>query len=232
MGQADEPAAGAATGAATAVAPGAAANGDPAVGVEPGAALWTLRLKRPEKANSLTRSMLAALVAGVAAAERAGARVLVLTGAGRVFSAGADLDEARAGLATDPLWEQLSAAVAGFPGLTVAALNGTLAGGAMGMALACDLRVAVAGAKIFYPVMKLGFLPQPSDPGRLAALVGPARAKLILMAGQKIPVEEALAWGLVDRVVAPEALAEEVAALAADALGASAAHVAAIKRMI
>lgn len=194
--------------------------------------LWRLRLNRPEKANSLTRAMLGALLDGVGAAETAGARVLVLTGAGKVFSAGADLDEARAGLATDPVWEALSARVAAFPGLTVAALNGTLAGGAMGMALACDLRVAAAGAKIFYPVMKLGFLPQPSDPGRLAALVGPARAKLILMAGARVPVEEALGWGLVDRVVAPEALGAEVAALAADALGASAAHVAAIKRMI
>ena len=51
------------------------------------------------------------------------------------------------------------------------------------MALACDLRIAVPTAKFFYPVMSLGFLPQPSDPGRLVALVGPARARLILMAG-------------------------------------------------
>ena len=98
------------------------------------------------------------------------------------------------------------------------------------MALACDLRLAVPEAKFFYPVMKLGFLPQPSDPVRLAALVGPARAKMILMAGQKIDAEEALAWGLVDRIVAREALDETVAALAADALGAEAAHVAGSSR--
>ena len=102
------------------------------------------------------------------------ARALILTGRGRVFSAGADLGAARAGLATSPLWEELSAAIADLPCMTVAALNGTLAGGAFGMALACDLRIAVPEAKFFYPVMKLGFLPQPSDPGRLAALVGPA----------------------------------------------------------
>ncbi|OHC47663.1 MAG: enoyl-CoA hydratase, partial [Rhodobacteraceae bacterium GWF1_65_7] len=161
-----------------------------------------------------------------------GARVFVLTGSGRGFSAGADLDEARAGLATDAVWERLSGAIAALPCLTVAALNGTLAGGAMGMALACDLRIAVPGAKVFYPVMKLGFLPQPSDPARLRALVGPARAKVILMAGQKIEAAEALAWGLVDRVVAPEALLAEVAALAADPQGAAPAHVAAIKAMI
>ena len=69
------------------------------------------------------------------------------------------------------MWERLSGAIASLPCLTIAALNGTLAGGAMGMVLACDLRIAVPGAKFFYPVMKLGFLPQPSDPKRLAALV-------------------------------------------------------------
>lgn len=194
--------------------------------------LWTVTLDRPDKANSLTGAMLASLrdVARSAAAD--GAAALVLTGAGRVFSAGADLDEARAGLATSPLWEELSGAIAAFPGLSIAALNGTLAGGAMGMALACDLRIAVPGAKLFYPVMKLGFLPQPSDPGRLAALVGPARAKMILMAGARIEADEALAWGLLDRVVAPEALMDTARALVADGLAAPPGHAAAIKAMI
>lgn len=202
------------------------------IGLEIAGGVWTVTLNRPDKANSLTRAMLEEIadIAGRAASD--GARVFVLTGAGRVFSAGADLDEARAGLATDAVWERLSGAIAALPCLTIAALNGTLAGGAMGMALACDLRIAVPGAKVFYPVMKLGFLPQPSDPARLRALVGPARAKMILMAGQKIEAAEALAWGLVDRVVAPEALLAEVAALAADPQGAAPAHVAAIKAMI
>lgn len=194
--------------------------------------LHRLILNRPDKANSLSREMLLALEAGVAEATKAGAKVLVLTGRGKVFSAGADLDEARAGLAIDPVWERVSAAVAAFPGLSIAALNGTLAGGAMGMALACDLRIAVAGARVFYPVMKLGFLPQPSDPGRLAALVGPARAKMILMVGAKVTVEEARDWGLIDRVVAPEALTDEVAALTADVLAADLAHIRAIKGLI
>lgn len=194
--------------------------------------LWTAVIDRPDKANSLTAAMLADLadIAGRAAAE--GARALVLTGAGKVFSAGADLEEARAGLATDPVWERLSAAIAALPCLTIAALNGTLAGGAFGMVLACDLRVAVPAAGFFYPVMRLGFLPQPSDPGRLAALVGPARAKMILMAGARIGAEEALAWGLVDRLAEPEALDRAVADLAGAALSASAGHVAAIKAMV
>lgn len=194
---------------------------------------WTVTLDRPDKANSLTRAMLTTLAetAEAAAADR-DCRVFVLTGRGKVFSAGADLDEARAGLATDPVWERLSGAIAALPCLTIAALNGTLAGGAMGMALACDLRLAVPGSKVFYPVMKLGFLPQPSDPPRLAALVGPARARMILMAGARIEAEEARDWGLIDRIVAPEALEAAVAALTADALAASPAHVAGIKALI
>ena len=81
------------------------------------------------------------------------AQALILTGEGKVFSAGADLDEARASLAVSDIWERLSGAIASLPCLTIAALNGTLAGGAMGMALACDIRIAVPTAKFFYPVM-------------------------------------------------------------------------------
>jgi enoyl-CoA hydratase/carnithine racemase len=194
--------------------------------------LRTLTLRRPDKANALTGAMLHALADAVEEAAAAQARALILTGEGRVFSAGADLDEARAGLATDPVWETLSARISAFPGLTIAALNGTLAGGAMGMALACDLRLAVPEATFFYPVMRLGFLPQPSDPARLAALIGPARAKLILMAGARATAPEALAWGLIDRILPAEALLPGAAALAADALAATPAHVAAIRRLI
>lgn len=192
---------------------------------------WMAVIDRPDKANSLTPEMLEKLCEIAEAARDA--RVLVLTGVGKVFSAGADLEAARAGLATSPLWERLSGALARLPGLTICALNGTVAGGAMGMALACDLRISVPGAKVFYPVMTLGFLPQPSDPVRLSALVGPARAKMILMAGQKIPVEEAMSWGLIDRVVeTPEALLPEARILAADTMGADPAHARAIKALI
>lgn len=190
--------------------------------------LWRVTLNRPDKANALTREMLTEL-ADTATAAAGAAKVFVVTGAGGVFSAGADLDEARAGLTRDPVWERLSGAIAALPCLSIAALNGSLAGGAFGMALACDLRVAAEGAKFFYPVMKLGFLPQPSDPVRLAALAGPARAKMILMAGARLDAAAARAIGLVDDVVPHKALDARVAELAADALGADAGHVAAIK---
>lgn len=175
------------------------------------AAMWTVTLNRPEKANSLTEAMLAELVAVMREANQASA--VILTGAGAVFSAGADIEAARAGLATSPLWEQLSMAVAALPGFSVAALNGTLAGGAMGMALACDVRVAVPQAKFFYPVMSLGFLPQPSDPRRMANLIGPARTKMLLLGGQKIDAETALSYGLIDRIVPAEALLPTAAGL-------------------
>lgn len=192
--------------------------------------LWTVTINRPDKANSLTFEMLSELADIAEAAHEA--RVLILTGAGKVFSAGMDLEAARTDLPTNPVWERLSNSIAALPGLSIAALNGTVAGGAMGMVLACDVRLAVPTAKAFYPVMKLGFLPQPSDPSRLAGLIGPARAKLILMGGHKVSPEEALAWGLVDQQVAPDELLDAARALAADTLAASRDHAEAIKRLI
>lgn len=192
--------------------------------------LWTVTIDRPDKAGALTRDMLVTLAE--IAEDATTAKALILTGVGKVFSAGADLDAAKAGLAIDPVWERLSGAIAGLPGLTIAALNGTAAGGALGMVLACDLRVAVPATKFFYPVMKLGFLPQPSDPARLAALVGPARAKMILMAGEKVTAAQAQNWGLVDRISEPEALMADSMRLCDHVLTADIGHVGAIKGMI
>lgn len=192
--------------------------------------VWTITIDRPDKAGALTRTMLTELADIAQDAQQA--KLFILTGTGGVFSAGADLDAARAGLATDPVWERLSTAIAALPGLSIAALNGTVAGGAFGMVLACDLRIAVPKAKFFYPVMKLGFLPQPSDPGRLVALVGRAHAKMILMAGQKIQAAQAHDWGLVDELVEAEVLIERAHALGADVLVADQSHILGIKAMI
>ncbi len=191
--------------------------------------LWIATINRSDKANSLTAEMLEEL-ADIAEAARE-ARVLILTGAGKVFSAGMDLEAAKGDLPTSPVWERLSGAIMAMPGLSIAALNGTVAGGAMGMVLACDIRLAVPSAKAFYPVMKLGFLPQPSDPSRLARLIGPARAKLILMGGHKTSSSEALDWGLFDQLAEPEALMQTARDLAADTLGAAPEHAAAIKKL-
>ncbi|WP_299371583.1 enoyl-CoA hydratase/isomerase family protein [uncultured Tateyamaria sp.] len=180
--------------------------------------VWTITIDRPDKAGALTEAMLQDLAQAARAATAA--RAVILTGTGGVFSAGADLDAARAGLATSPLWEELSGAIAALPGLTIAALNGTVAGGANGMVLACDMRIAVPKARFFYPVMKLGYLPQPSDPRRMAALIGPARAKMILLAGQKIDADRALSWGLIDELVDADALLTRARDLCADTVAA------------
>ncbi len=197
--------------------------------VEDTETLRTVTIDRQDKANSLTADMLEQLC--IAAEGAKGKHAFVLTGAGKVFSAGADLEAAKAGLAVSPLWERLSGAIADLPCLTIAALNGTVAGGAMGMVLACDLRIAVPQSKLFYPVMKLGFLPQPSDPKRLAALVGPSRAKMILMAGQKITAEEAQIWGLIDRICEGAEMTQQIETLTADACAAKTDHVAGIKNL-
>lgn len=158
-----------------------------------------ITLNRPDKANALTEQMLVDINAALDAAAQA--KVMILTGVGKVFSAGADLDAMMAGLGKSPLWEQASGKIAAHTGLTIAALNGTAAGGTLGMVFACDIRVAVDGAKVFYPVMKRGFLPQASDPKRLAALIGSARAKQILMLGRRIDTHTAHQWGLIDDIV-------------------------------
>lgn len=201
------------------------------IAIEDQGAMRVIRLARADKANALTAGMLASIADAAGTAWAEGVRVLVLTGEGRVFSAGADLEAVARGLGVDPVWERASGAIAAFPGLSIAALNGTLAGGAFGIALACDLRIAVPGANFFYPVMRLGHLPQPSDPARLSRLTGPARAKMILMAGVKITAEEALAWGLIDRITPGEALMDMVADLAKDALAARPEHLETIATM-
>ena len=192
--------------------------------------LAILTIDRPDRANALTAEMLATLTTRLDEVAAGEERAVVLTGTGKVFSSGADLDQVHKGLATSPEWERLSTRISSMPCLTIAALNGTVAGGAMGMVLACDLRVAAPDAKLFYPAMRLGLLPQPSDPRRLAGLVGMARSKMMLMGGAKIGADEALAWGLVDRIANDPVT--EARSLAADCLSASADHVMAIKSMI
>ena len=191
--------------------------------------IWTLRLDRPAKANALTLEMLECIAE--VAQEAVVARALIITGTGKVFSAGADLEEAKTGLATADVWEKVSGAIADLSCLTITALNGTLAGGEFGMALACDIRIAVPHAKFFYPVMKLGYLPQPSDPARMAALIGPSRTKMVLMAGQKLSAEDALAYGLIEHIYQPENLMEQAIELTNDICIATPEHVTGIKKM-
>ncbi|WBU56340.1 enoyl-CoA hydratase/isomerase family protein [Paracoccus sediminicola] len=192
----------------------------------------TLVIDRPEKANALNEEMLVRLAQELDAAANSPARAVILTGRGKVYSAGADLDEAREGLIGSESWARLSARMATMPCLTIAAINGTMAGGAFGVTIAADLRIAVPEAEMFYPVMRLGYLPPDGDARRLASLVGPARAKMLLMAGQKISARDALGWGLVDRLTPRDQLIDDAIGLAKDVVSASPDNVMAIKAMI
>lgn len=199
-------------------------------------ARWIVTLDRADKANALSAAMLAELAEVFeAAAVDPDLRVLVLTGAGdRVFCAGADLASVggdAGALTRDPVWTRASAALAALPCLTICALNGTLAGGGFALALACDLRVAVAQAKFFYPVLKNGFLPQADDVSRMVALIGPARTRLVLLAGQKLLTDEALTIGLIDRMVQPADLWATVDGLSEAAMAAKPEALVSIKRM-
>ncbi len=196
---------------------------------------WTVTLNRPDKANALTESMLGQIRdAARAAHQDPELRVFVLTGAGdRVFCAGADMSSTddMHSFTRAPVWTEMSSAIAALPCLSIAALNGTLAGGGFAAALACDIRICTPQSKFFYPVLKRGFLPQPADVRRLADLIGSARAKMILMAGQKLTATEALACGLTDAVLPLADFPEKIAALTADAMAATPAQIAAINRL-
>ena len=144
-------------------------------------------------------------------------RVAVLTGRGRAFTAGMDvnvlaaLDVARAKALITGLHEAIQAVhAAPFP--VVAALNGHALGAGFELAIACDLRVAARGATFGLPEVRVG-VPSVIEAALLAPLVGPGRAAELLLCGESIGADDALTWGLVNRVVAPEALDDAVQGL-------------------
>lgn len=179
-------------------------------------ALWQITLNRAEKANALTSEMLLSLRDMLGAARnQESLRALVLTGAGtRAFCAGADLGELGESdwAPYFELWETVSAELAACPILTIAALNGATMGGGLVLATACDIRLSAPHAKFAYPVMKNGITPNAAQSARLVSLIGPARASLLVLGAQKIAAEDALAWGLVDRICEdPPEAAQELA---------------------
>jgi len=179
----------------------------------------TLILNRPEKRNALTLAMWTALpgvLAGIAA-DRA-AKVLVVRGAGGTFAAGADIGEFETVYATpdssrayfDRVGEAMQA-LAEFEKPTLAMIEGACVGGGLGLALACDLRIAATDARLALTPGKLGLVYSLPDTRRLVQAVGLSRAKDILFTGRLVNAAEALNIGLVDALHAPDALAEAVA---------------------
>lgn len=183
-------------------------------------AVATLTLNRPERMNSMTNRMVIEVRAVLAAvAEDREVRVLVLTGAGRAFSPGADL-QVVASAAGRP-GEHLSAddfraavLLHDMPAVTIAAVNGACAGAALGWACACDFRFAAASARFNTAFLDVGVAGDMGGPWTLARIVGPARARELFFFPDKFGAEEALRIGLVSRVFPDERFRAEVQAIA------------------
>ena len=162
--------------------------------------------------NVLSRALLDELSGLVASLGADPPRALVLWGGAAHFAAGAEVaelaDPARAPGLLDA-FRRACDGLAGFPRPTLAAVAGYALGGGLELALACDLRFAAAGARLGLPEVTLGIIPGAGGTQRLARLVGPARAKELIFTGRHVPAAEALAMGLVDRVVDDGALLEE-----------------------
>ncbi len=183
------------------------AAGEIATEVRERIAIWSLA--RPERLNALTTSMLEELTSRAHALRvDPEVRALVITGQGtRAFCAGADLKERRT-MSDAQVRAFLDAAGRAFLALdqldrpVIAALNGAALGGGLELALACDLRVAAPGALLGLPEVALGIIPGAGGTQRLPRVVGLARATQMILTGEKIPAEEALRIGLVNRVAA------------------------------
>jgi enoyl-CoA hydratase/carnithine racemase len=187
--------------------------------VETDGAVATIVITNPAKRNAMTDAMwrtLPGLLDGLAADP--GVKVVVLAGAGGTFCAGADIAEAAA-LARDgddSVAVRAEKALAAFPKPTIARVDGFCVGGGCQLAVACDLRFAAEDSRFAIPPAKLGIVYPPSTTRRLAALVGPARAKLLLFSAELIDAPAAERIGLVDQVVTTQELPDVVRAFAAD----------------
>jgi 2-(1,2-epoxy-1,2-dihydrophenyl)acetyl-CoA isomerase len=192
----------------------------------------TITLNQPYKLNALDLPQWRDLAYALAhARDDASVRAVVLTGAGRAFSAGADiagmheLRDAAAQLARLSQITPIIQLLAELPKPTIAALNGVAAGIGASLALACDLIVAAASANLVCSWVKIGLAPDGGASWRLVHSVGPRRAKELFLAARPLPAAEAQAWGLVNEVVPDgqvleraQALAREIAAFSAHAL--------------
>jgi enoyl-CoA hydratase/carnithine racemase len=166
----------------------------------------TITLDRPERLNALGSQLREELEDAVSGAADSDARIVVLQGAGRCFSAGADLKDARP---PEPSWQgrrraagawgRLLDAVESLPQVTVASLHGHVIGGALLLAVACDLRVAASDVRLSIPELALGIPLTWGGVPRLVREIGVPRTRELVMTGHVVGAAQALAWGLVHR---------------------------------
>lgn len=172
-----------------------------------------IALNRPREANALSSTLVRELRTSVAETARSGCRALIVTGRGAHFCAGADLREKRDGVDWLDDIRALFNEIAALDIPVIAAINGSALGGGCELAIACDLRLMSDGAEIGVPEIRFGALPFAGGTQRLPRLVGPARAKELCYLGRPLGAVRAEAIGLVNRVVAADALLEEAWAL-------------------
>jgi enoyl-CoA hydratase/carnithine racemase len=174
--------------------------------IEAADGIHTLTIDRASQRNALDDATLDEILDALASARAAGARAIVLTGAGsQAFSAGSDIKE-MAGqtpeqrLEHTALGQRVAAAIEAHPAPVLAAIDGYCLGGGLEIALACDLRIAGAGAVFGLPELQISALPAWGGTYRLGRAVGIARAKELALFGRRISAQEAREWGLVAEV--------------------------------
>jgi 2-(1,2-epoxy-1,2-dihydrophenyl)acetyl-CoA isomerase len=183
-----------------------------------------ITLDRPEKLNAFSGTMREELLEALrAAGDDSGCRVVVITGAGRAFCAGGDV-EYMSGLQKKgdvgsfrkllDAGRDIVTQIAGMPKPVIASVNGVAAGAGCNLALACDYRIASDNAKLGETFVKIGIHPDWGGTWFLPRLVGPSRALELLMTGRMVDAAEALAIGMVDRVVPLDDLREQTMTLA------------------
>jgi 2-(1,2-epoxy-1,2-dihydrophenyl)acetyl-CoA isomerase len=181
-----------------------------------------LTLNRPDKLNAFTRAMHAELSEALGAAGAdPGCRVVVLTGAGRAFSAGQDLADTGladgagdAGKALEEAYNPLIRLITTLEKPVIAAVNGIAAGAAANIAFACDLVYAARSASFLQAFARIGLIPDAGGTWVLPRLVGAARARGLAMLAEPLPAATAEAWGLIWKCVDDDKLEAEVAAVA------------------
>jgi methylglutaconyl-CoA hydratase len=187
------------------------------------AGVATITLNRPDKRNAISFDLIDDLLGAFKEVETSDALVLIVTGAGKAFSSGMDLDNLKSLIGRSPeqnlkdseTMVRLFRALYEFPKVTIAAVNGAAIAGGTGLALLCDFTLAVPEAKFGYTEVRIGFVPAIVSTFLLRQ-VGEKQARDLLLTGRIIGAEEAARMGLINEVVAPEKLlprARELAAL-------------------
>ncbi|HXM67154.1 MAG TPA: enoyl-CoA hydratase-related protein [Candidatus Acidoferrum sp.] len=204
-----------------------------------GSGVATITLNRPDKRNAISFELIDDLLRSLKEVEGSDAIVLILTGAGKAFSSGMDLDNLKQLIGRTPeqnlqdsqTMVQLFRSLYEFPKVTIAAVNGAAIAGGTGLALLCDFTLAVPEAKFGYTEVRIGFVPAIVSTFLLRQ-VGEKQARDLLLTGRIIGAEEALRMGLVNEIVAPENLVNRAHELAALLMENSPASLRATKKLL